>query len=141
MIRGWIFALTLIISISTHGNSQSDITNTSNFSVDNSMVYGSFCGIAGQQPPMRDKLIEAVINNDLKTIKKWLYSDHPVKQAYATEGYLILKSTGSIKENSALESKIMQLATSDIETNFCSGCMRGSYRLGDVIGMILTKDI
>lgn len=141
MKTNWFLLLAVWVSLSVTSYAQSGLDQMNGIAVPSEMVYGSFCGITGQQPVMRDKLIQAVINNDISTIKKWLYSDQPVKQAYGTEGYLILKSTGSIKTNSSMENKIMTLANSNAETQFCSGCQYATYRLGDVIDFILAKDI
>ncbi|MEO8406338.1 MAG: hypothetical protein ABI480_17140, partial [Chitinophagaceae bacterium] len=55
-----------------------------------SIVYGSSCGIAGEDPAYMQRLSTLIVEKNLTTIRSWLKSANTEKQLYAIAGYKAL---------------------------------------------------
>ncbi|MCG8575879.1 MAG: hypothetical protein MI810_13410 [Flavobacteriales bacterium] len=86
-------------------------------------VYGTHCGIAGQQPQFRVKIEEWISQEKVAEINEWLNSENKVKNVYAAEAFIRLHNSKKVTLNSRQLAKIRELKSSSEEIFSCSGCI------------------
>lgn len=88
---------------------------------DDTIVYGSRCGIIGQNPEARDSLDGYIQSRNRKKLFEWLTSPSYEKKLYAYEGYLAMMKMGYLP--SRIEKSIVnRLGEFSGAVLTCSGC-------------------
>lgn len=87
---------------------------------DYSVIYGTNCGNQSTPLPMRSRLIEALENDDMPQIKRWLASGSIEKQMYGLEGMLRFKYEG-VNLGAKMEQLITTIGKMEGEMNVCFG--------------------
>ena len=88
---------------------------------DDTIVYGSRCGIIGKNPEARDSLDSYIQSRNREKLFEWLTSPSYEKKLYAYEGYLAMMKKGYVP--SKIEKSIInRLGDFSGEILTCSGC-------------------
>ncbi len=103
-----------------------------------SILYGSHCGIGGQDPEYREKLNLLIKNKDKKELKKWLVSATAEKQLYAIDGILTLSKKGVRFTNDIYE-LIGIIIKKEGYVNTCSGCIHMKHTIKDEVSLLFDK--
>lgn len=88
---------------------------------DDTIVYGSRCGIIGQNPEARDSLDSYIQSKNRKKLFEWLTSPSYEKKLYAYEGYLAMMKKGYVpsKIEKSIINRIGEFSGAVLT---CSGC-------------------
>ena len=103
-----------------------------------SILYGSRCGIGGQNPEYREKLNLIIRNKDKKELKKWLVNATAELQLYAIDGILTLSKKGVRFKNDTYE-LIGIIIKKEGYVNTCSGCIRMKRTIKDEVSLLFEK--
>lgn len=95
----------------------------------NEHIYGSTCGITGEDPYLRIKIEMLIKKKLIKEIYKMLWSADRVKQVYATEALIRLSNNNNIKLSRQKRSRISKVKNSEKTIKYCNGC---EYEIGTI---------
>ena len=116
-----ILLFSLMIGINVNGQGLSDFKLSTALSAGGGKTYGSYCGIAGQHPPMRIAVEELIAEEDLETLVEWLNSPNLVVQTYAAEAFIRLSGKLDISGEIMDDVDIIRNKEENIAT--CRGCI------------------
>ncbi len=131
MLKLSLITLTFFFVVSTHLSSQipfNDVVQT----LTKGEVYGDYCGIAAEQPPLRISIEELIKNENIEAIRSWLDSPSWVHQTYAAEA-LIRLSNKDIQLTEDEVIKINELKLSTLKISACKGCMYGDVTIAKAL--------
>ena len=100
-----------------------------------SVIYGSHCGIAGENPEYMEQLNLLLQDNNVDIIRQWLKSANAEKQLYALKGYRILVNQGyKLTEEEKRIISVVRQKKGSVST--CSGCIYMNITFQDVVSEI-----
>jgi hypothetical protein len=101
-------------------------------------VFGSNCGIGGQDPKYREELNVLIENKDKKALLKWLSSATAELQLYAIDGILALSKKG-VRFKAETYELIKFISQKEGNVYTCSGCIHWDRPIKEIVKNIFVK--